>query len=183
MKISPALLVTVASAFLVAPSFAVVNIDYVTVGNAGNAADPATGSLYGAVAYAYQIARNETTINQYAEFLNAVAQTDTYGLYNPSMASDSRIAGITQTGSPGTFSYSVVEGSGNKPITFVSWYDAARFTNWMHNGQPTGAQNTASTEDGAYTLNGAISGVSISKNTGATVWIPSENEWVQGRIL
>ena len=46
------------------------------VGNAGNAADPATG--YGAVGYAYRIAKNETTIGQYAEFLNAVAKTDTY---------------------------------------------------------------------------------------------------------
>jgi hypothetical protein len=49
----------------------VVNIDYASVGNVGSAADPATGSLYGAVSYAYRIARNETTISQYAEFLNA----------------------------------------------------------------------------------------------------------------
>ncbi len=43
---------------LVTPALAVVNIDYVTVGNAGNANDAATGSVYGAVAYAYQIAKN-----------------------------------------------------------------------------------------------------------------------------
>ena len=61
---------------LTTPVFAVVNIDYVTVGNSGNAADPATGSLYGAVAYEYKIARNETTLSQYAEFLNATAATD-----------------------------------------------------------------------------------------------------------
>ena len=44
---------------LVTPVFAVVSIGYVTVGNGGNAND-ATG--YGAVAYAYKIAQNETTI-------------------------------------------------------------------------------------------------------------------------
>ena len=48
-------------ALLTLPASAVVNIDWVTVGNAGNAADPATGSLYGAVSYAYNIAKNETT--------------------------------------------------------------------------------------------------------------------------
>jgi formylglycine-generating enzyme required for sulfatase activity len=106
-----------------------------------------------------------------------VAKTDTYGLYNTSMASTTYIAGITRSGSPGTFTYSVVAGSGNKPITYVSWFDAARFTNWMHNGQITGAQNNLTTEDGAYTLNGAIFGVSVTKNVGATVWIPSEDEW------
>lgn len=161
---------------LVTPAFAVVNIDYVPVGNAGNPADPATGSLYGAVAYAYQIAKNETTIAQYAEFLNAVAKTDTYGLYSASMTT-TYIAGITQSGSSGSFTYSVVAGSGDKPITFVSWFDAARFCNWMHNGQIVGPQDATTTEDGAYTLSGALSGVGISRNVGATIWIPSENEW------
>lgn len=49
---------------LVTPAFAAVNIDYVPIGNTGNAADVATGSIYGAVAYNYQISKNETTINQ-----------------------------------------------------------------------------------------------------------------------
>jgi hypothetical protein len=54
----------------------------------------------------------------------------------------------------------------------------------MANGQPTGAQGNATTENGAYTLNGATSGVHFTKNavnpnTGTTTmwWIPSENEW------
>jgi formylglycine-generating enzyme required for sulfatase activity len=59
----------------------------------------------------------------------------------------------------------------NKPITYVSWFDAARFCNWMQNGQGSG-----STETGAYTLNGAMSGI-YAVNPGAKTWIPSENEW------
>jgi formylglycine-generating enzyme len=169
-------LAVLAGIALSAPAFAAVTIDYVPVGNAGNASDPATGSLYGAVAYNYKIAKNETTIAQYAEFLNAVAATDTYSLWNSSMSGDLNIAGITRSGSSGSYAYSV-SGSGNRPITYVSWFDAARFTNWLHNGQPTGAQNASTTEDGAYTLNGATSGEGFSKNVGATVWIPSENEW------
>ena len=162
-------LAVLASVSLVTPAMAVVNIAYVPVGNAGNAADPATG--YGAVGYAYQIARNETTIGQYAEFLNAAARTDPYALYNPSMASVSYIAGITRSGSPGSYTYAPVAGSENRPITYVSWFDAARFCNWMQNGQGNG-----STETGAYTLGGAMSGI-YSRNAGATVWIPSEDEW------
>ena len=160
---------------LVTPAFAVINIDYASIGNAGNAADAATGSVYGAVAYAYQIARNETTISQYAEFLNAVAKTDTYSLYSTSMTT-SYINGISRGGVFGSFTYSVASGSANKPITYVSWFDAARFTNWLHNGQPGGAQDAATTEDGAYTLLGAMSGI-IAKNGGAKAWIPSESEW------
>lgn len=167
-------LAVLAGISLVTPVFAVVNITYVTVGNAGNAPDDWSGN--GAVAYAYQIAKNETTISQYAEFLNAVAATDTYNLYNTSMTT-SFINGISRSGSSGSFTYSVAPGSGNKPITYVSWFDAARFTNWLHNGQPTGGQTALTTEDGAYTLNGATSGVSVSKNVGATVWIPSGSEW------
>jgi uncharacterized repeat protein (TIGR02543 family) len=153
---------------LISQASAVLNIDYVTVGNAGNAND-STG--YGAVAYNYQIAKNEITIGQYAEFLNNVAKTDSYFLYNTNMSSDTKIAGITRSGSAGSYAYAPVAGSANKPITFVNWFDAARFCNWMHNGQGSG-----STETGAYTLNGALGGV-ITKNVGATVWIPSEDEW------
>lgn len=152
-----------------------VTIDYATVGNINNAADPATGSIYGAVAYAYKIAKNETTISQYAEFLNVVAKTDSYGLYSTSMTT-SYINGISRSGLSGSFTYSVNPGSGDKPITFVSWFDAARFCNWLHNGQQTGVGAALTAETGAYTLNGATSGI-ITKNEGATVWIPSESEW------
>ncbi len=150
-----------------------VTIDYVTVGDPGNLAD---GTTFGAVSYAYQIAKNETTISQYAVFLNAVAAIDTYGLYNVGMITNT-INGITQNGLSGSFTYSVNPGSENKPITYVSWFDAARFTNWLHHGQPTGAQDSSTTEDGAYTLLGAVNNEIVFKNVGAKVWIPSEDEW------
>jgi formylglycine-generating enzyme required for sulfatase activity len=152
-----------------------IAIDTVTVGDAGNA-DDTTG--IGAVGYEFNIGKYEVTIGQYATFLNSVASvtSDSYilDLWNASMATDLNIAGISRSGS-GTlgnpYSYSVI-GSGNRPITYVSWFDAARFANWMHNG----ATNGASTETGAYTLNGATNGI-ITKNAGATWWIPSEDEW------
>ncbi|MCX6872759.1 MAG: SUMF1/EgtB/PvdO family nonheme iron enzyme [Verrucomicrobia bacterium] len=160
---------------LVTPALA-VSIADVPIGNANNWADPATGSLYGAVSYAYQIAKNETTISQYAEFLTAVAKTDTYGLYNTSMTT-SYINGISRSGVSGAYSYTVTAGSGNKPITYVSWFDAARFCNWLHNGQPRGLQTSGTTEDGAYSLLGAVSGTGFSVQPDAKAWIPSESEW------
>jgi formylglycine-generating enzyme required for sulfatase activity len=157
-----------------------ITIDTVDIGNPGNSND-STG--YGAVNYTYAIGKYEVNLNQYTAFLNSVAATDTYSLYNTSMETNLNIAGISRSGSNGSYTYSVI-GSGLRPVTYVSWFDAARFANWMANGQPTGAQNSTTTEDGAYTLNGAMSGVSFTKNainpnTGAapTWWIPSEDEW------
>lgn len=152
----------------------VVHPDFVTVGNPGNAAD-ATG--YGSVGYSYGIGKYDVTLDQYTTFLNAVAKTDTFGLYNPAMATDLAIAGIARSGSPGNFSYSVI-GDGNRPVTYVNWFDAARFVNWLSNGQPTGAQGNGTTETGAYILSGTMSGgLDISKDANAPYWIPSENEW------
>ena len=56
-----------------------VTIDWVTVGDPGNAVD-STG--YGRVDYQYDIGKYHVTIEQYCDFLNAVAKTDTYGLYD-----------------------------------------------------------------------------------------------------
>src|SRR6185436_13170930 len=75
-----------------------ITIDTVPVGNVGNANDPATGNLYGGVSYAYSIGKYEVTVGQYTAFLNAVAATDSYGLYTTSMASDLNVACIAQTG-------------------------------------------------------------------------------------
>ena len=161
----------------VLPSALATNITYemVTVGNPGNANDTG-GYLRGAVEYSYQIGKYDVTIGQYAAFLNAVATTDTYRLYNRKMGTDASVMGIQQNGTSGSFTYSVI-GSPNRPITYVSWFDAARFANWMSNGQGTG-----STEEGAYTLNGAgiTPGVwqhSVALNPSARFYLPTINEW------
>jgi len=161
---SPKLLTAAVIAVLITSATASVTMDWVTVGNPGNAADT-TG--YGAVSYAYQIGKYEVTNAQYGAFLNAAAQTDSYGLYNSIMSS----YGITRSGSSGSYSYSVTGALANRPVVFVSWFDAARMANWMMNGQGSG-----STEMGAYTLNGATSGIVLA-NAGAQVYIPTQDEW------
>jgi formylglycine-generating enzyme required for sulfatase activity len=156
-----------------------ITIDTVPVGNPGNANDPATGNLYGGVSYAYSIDKYEVTVGQYAAFLNAVASTDTYSLYNSSMATDLNVAGIARSGASGSYSYSVI-GSPNHPITYVGWGDAARFSNWLNNGQPVGAEGPSTTERGAYTLDGVTTRAdlnAVSRNANAKWFIPSESEW------
>ncbi len=159
-------------------AMATVTIDWVTVGNPGKLAQSSdnrnhsfgAGDGLGNVDYTYQIGQYMVTNTQYAAFLNAAAKSDPYGLYNTQMNSSTQ-GGITRSGSDGSYTYTVKAGMGNKPVLFVSWFDAARMANWMHNGQGSG-----STETGAYTLNGATSGI-FNKNVGATVWIPTEDEW------
>lgn len=153
-----------------------VTMETVNIEDPGNLADPLTG--YGAVAGRFAIGKYEVTLGQYTAFLNAVATTNTntyiVDLYNEDMEDDKVIGGtILRTTDLGTgaYVYSAI-GDPNRPVPWVTWFDAARFANWMHNG----ATASASTETGAYTLNGATNG-KILKNPGATWWIPNEDEW------
>jgi formylglycine-generating enzyme len=154
-----------------------ISIEFVTVGNPGNAND-STG--YGGVDYVYAIGKYEVTAGQYTAFLNAVAATDTYGLYNTFMWSSDFGCKIQRSGSSGNFEYSVAADRANRPVNVVSWGDTARFMNWLHNDQPNGAQGEETTERGAYTLDGATTRdelMAITRNADAKYWIPTENEW------
>jgi formylglycine-generating enzyme required for sulfatase activity len=65
-------------------------------------------------------------------------------------------------------------------VNYVSWGDAARFANWLHNGQRTGVQDSTTTEDGAYRLQGATSRKALMAVIREANWkwsIPSEDEW------
>lgn len=165
-------------------SAAPLTYQMVTVGNPGNAPN-AEG--YGAVAYDYKIGTYEVTIGQYCAFLNSVAASDPYFAYEAAMAADATVAGIARSGSPGTFTYSVIGPAGtsygqsaaDRPVAYVTWFRAARFANWMVNGQPTGPQGPSTTETGAYALNGAVTGPAVARTPGAAFAIPTEDEWVK----
>jgi formylglycine-generating enzyme required for sulfatase activity len=156
------------------------SVQFVTVGDPGNAPDT-TG--FGAVSYTYQMGEFDVTAAQYTQFLNAVAKTDPYRLFNASMspAGGYGTPGIVQSGTSGNFTYSVAASNANFPVDEVSWGDAARFCNWLANGQPTtGVENASTTENGSYALNGAvISGqlAAVTRAPFATYVIPTENEW------
>ncbi len=137
-----------------------------TIGDPGNAAD-STG--FGSVPYTYEISTHEVTVAQYTEFLNAVAQSDPYGLYVGSMQSGPLGAFIVQSGTDGNYTYTAVPGKENQPVRWVSFYDTARFCNWLANGQ-----GSSSTETGVYDM---AQGASVTRGTNATYVVPSVDEW------
>lgn len=152
-----------------------VDVPTVTVNHPNNLADPASG--YGRVDYEYRIGTYEVTNEQYTEFLNAVAKDDTNELYHPRM-SDSERGGIEQFGRPGQYTYEVKEHFADKPVIYVNLWDASRFVNWLHNGQPSGAQDAKTTESGAYDLEGILPEVDIvDREPDASWFIPNADEW------
>ncbi len=158
---------------------AAINIDTVFVGDAGNIND---STNFGGVSYDYHIGTAPVTNAQYTSFLNATASSDPHGLWNSNMGSSVH-GGISRNGSDGSYSYSVRTASSgfnngqsmaNKPVNYVSFWDAARFTNWLTSGN---------TETGVYNLGGVTSPDNSTITRDTTAWanggvaIASENEW------
>lgn len=177
-------------------------IETVPIGHEGNAPDTRYASPgYGGVDYPFEMGKYEITAGQYAAFLNAVAETDTYGLYDPDMDQSTDGCQITQHGVDGSYTYDfsgrpsgTEEDWSNRPVNFVDWGDAVRFCNWLHNDRPgiVGTdggghpifspmpQDVDSTEDGSYFLDGATTRtalLAVVREPDATWVIPSEDEW------
>jgi len=165
-----------------------MDMPFMTVGNPGNAGELSGGGaggygpdrICGAVDYYYKVGKFEVTAGQFTEFLNAVAATDTYGLYSTAMWTSDFGCKIERTGSSGSYAYSVAADWEDRPVNYISWGDAARFANWLTNGMPTGAQDLTTTEDGSYYLNGATSDaalLAVTREADAQYVIPTEDEW------
>jgi formylglycine-generating enzyme required for sulfatase activity len=149
-----------------------IGIPMVLVDDPGNSADT---SGFGSVASLYRLGLHEVTNREWVGLLNSVAvAADDNGLYNEDM-NDSDRGGIIQGGTPGSLVYWVKQSFGDKPVNFVSWLDAARYCNWLHNGMPTGGQDSSTTEDGVYDLSQPLD--QISRKSGARFFIPAEDEW------
>jgi len=151
-----------------------VTFDWATIGDPGNAGDFSPGggvgtpsTNFGVVSNVYRISKTEVTNAQYAEFLNEVDPfgTNSLNLFNPEMATSSS-GGIANNGS--AFGDVASGIRAQNPVTFVSWLDAARFTNWLQNGQAGG-----DTESGVYDLTDP----SLVRNSSATYFLPSQDEW------
>jgi formylglycine-generating enzyme len=156
-----------------------VTFTSVPVGNSGNGADPLTGR--GAVAYEYSITSTEVTNAQYAAFLNAVDPTgvNPHDLYNPDMTNATGFAvvkgGINfDPGAQAGNLYTPKPNYGDKPVNYVSFYDAARFANWVMTGD---------TENGFYTFTDtntlASQGTHGPNQHNGMNWvaIPNHDEW------
>ena len=150
-----------------------MDMPFMTVGNPGG----------GAVSYTYNVSKFELTTGQYTEFLNAVAATDPYGLYEAGMSDPtdgSWGCNIQRSGADGSYTYSVAADWEDRPATHVSWADGARFVNWLTNGRPAGAPDLTTTEAGSYYLNGAVTDpelIAVTRQSTARYVIPTNDEW------
>jgi formylglycine-generating enzyme required for sulfatase activity len=156
---------------------------FVLIDDAGNT--PVSGIA--SVPYNYLMTKYEITNIEYCLFLNSV---DPEGLnpqeiYNSQMEFDF-VGGILYSSSePNGAKYSLKPNMGNKPVNFVSWWSAARYCNWLHNGalsyQTTSSDPSAPQNDGAYTVSSFTFtfGPVPSANSGAKFTIPVIDEWVK----
>ena len=135
-----------------------VDIDFVDIGNAGNTADiiqlDPNGVNPGAVAYNYSIGTFEVTVAQWT----AVRSYD------------------ANVGSPSAF-------SGSQPTANASWYEAAKFANWLTSGDALQGAYTFSGTSGA---NNTFTGVDrdTALTTFGTIYVlPSEDEWFKAAYL
>ena len=167
LSVAAGALATVAS--MAAPSYAAVvsfgsgdntfNMDFVTIGNPGNAADN-TGSPNpaGAVGYTYGIGKFEVS-------------EDMITKYNANFGTANSLV-ITQDN----------RGSA-KPATSVSWNEAARFVNWLNTS--TGNQAAYKFTSSGVNHNIALwtsgeAGYDVNnkyRNSLAKYFLPSYNEW------
>ena len=73
---------------------------------------------------------------------------------------------IRRGGSEGNYQYTPYPGSANAAVTYISWHDALRYCNWLHDGD---------TEDGAYSFTGKTT--VGPRKAGARYFVPTEDEW------
>jgi formylglycine-generating enzyme required for sulfatase activity len=159
-------------------------MEFVVVDNPANPADLVTKS--GQVDYIFKIGKYQVTNAQYSDFLNAIAvHSDPYGLYNVNMERG-LFGGIKRTRRDGSYFYEPLEGYSDLPVVYVSWFDAARFCNWLHFGKPKLGESILGTtegnsETGAYNTSLFSEGRGIQKvkthNPDAEYWIPTLDEW------
>jgi len=133
-----------------------INMDFVTIGHAGNPGnaqvmnDGSTG--YGAVSYNYRIGKYELTNAQWNAFTAAAG---------------------APTGSPASaYDQSSSYTGAQQPTDYVSWYEAAQFCNYL----------TSSNKNlGAYQL-GSNGSITVNRNAAISAYgtiyvIPTEDEW------
>jgi sulfatase modifying factor 1 len=154
-----ALTVTSAQADTFGTGLNTFTIDFVTIGNAGNAWDDDTG--YGSVGYTYRMGVNEVSRGMITAY-NALSGGPTLTLQDMT---------------------SYAGNGANKPATGISWNEAARFVNWLNTSSGYSAAYKFTT--GGFNDNIALWTISDAgyvaanpfRNSNAHYFIPSEDEW------
>lgn len=132
------------------------SLEFVSIGNPDNPPDepdPDTGDRYGAVPHTYEIGIHEIAIHQF-EKANAM---------------DGRIG----DGNEGYWNDGIRTVGTNAPVGYATWYEAARFANWLSTGDAfAGAY--------AFDTNGvlvAVNRASTAVTNDVVYVLPTEAEW------
>lgn len=160
---------------------------YIQTLNVGNICNQNDFNGFGSVEYEYEIGKYQITIGEYVTFLNSVAKyNDPNKLYNSKINDLNFSAGIVREFKNNIYNYYPLDNDGNssnRPITFISWHNAARFVNWLSNGQKIGFQDEKTTENGTYNLEKSDdtktakrNKINPNTNKPPIYYIPSHNE-------
>jgi sulfatase modifying factor 1 len=131
-----------------------INIDLVSIGNAGNVADPATG--YGAVGYDYRIGKYEVTNAQWDAFT---------------------VAAGAPTGSDGGYSHNASSADAQQPTNNISWYESFQFCNYLTSGDKSkGVYQFSGNNANPGSFLG-IDRIAAKATYGTIYFLPTQDEW------
>ncbi len=131
----------------------------------------------GRVDYVYRISKTEMSAADWAPFANANLR-----IGDPwNVAVEAYWEGMLEPGPGGLWPRTDIPAGGRLNLGSVTWYDAARYCNWLHNGR---VDTREAMEYGAYDLRAVPANPSpdITPPTrlpGATFFIPTDDEWVK----
>ncbi|MCH8271521.1 MAG: SUMF1/EgtB/PvdO family nonheme iron enzyme, partial [Planctomycetes bacterium] len=159
------------------------DFDFATITHPGNAAyDGGQFGLtagIGRVDYVYRIAKLEITTDQWLEYANVFSPREG-GRFFTSPAHWGANPDPSYTG-PGR-RWTLIPGQGQTPVAGISWQEAARYANWLHNDKST---DPSAIENGAYDTStwgfDPLTGRRTDGNklSDANFWIPSYDEWLK----
>jgi sulfatase modifying factor 1 len=147
--------------FALADNVRGINIDFVTIGHAGNAADTSIYRVCGAVGYNYRIGKYEITNAQWNAFTaSAGAPTGSYneGPFNP-------------------YDDNAYWSGEQQPTNTISWYEATQFCNYLTSGDKS---------KGVYQFSGnntnpgnflGVNRTAAKSAYGMIYFLPTEDEW------
>lgn len=162
-----------------------LGFDWVTIGDPGNRAASYDEAFLnegrGSVGYEYRLTRTEVTVAQHLAFLQAIEPF--VGSWDDDVTDSQEWLGHRIGIYPHNGAVFAAPGWENTGTT-MSFYTAARFCNWLHNGQVNEAW---AFESGAYDISTFrqvdADGQPIDQLThseGARYWIPNLDEWIKG---
>jgi len=167
------------------------DFQWATIGAPGNAAytGPSAGGIAtgrGSVAAEFRISTLEVSTAQWLEFANFAG-----ALNEPFRIGDGPVGGYepdpTYAGPGRRYRLSSVSSAAQLPVYGISWLNAARYCNWLHNDKGMASPSLSALAGGAYdtstfgpstTPPGGRTDA-LTRSPGARYFIPTLDEWMK----